>query len=168
MKATVLAESSIFILFHHDLSAPAMSTNMNLFFILIYFKYVYIHMNKNRKLLLKKWRDLCMKGTDELKSTQKISLYCLTLMEVKDGTIFISSLLIEKDLLESWNISIKFLYALIVYLCLSYRDLSIFSVRVSLFYSYFCIICTSILSFSTGSLSLALYLSLCVCVCVCV
>ena len=29
MKATVLAESSVFILFHHDLSAPAMSTDMS-------------------------------------------------------------------------------------------------------------------------------------------
>ena len=29
MKATVLAESSVFIFFHRDLSAPAMSTDMS-------------------------------------------------------------------------------------------------------------------------------------------
>ena len=63
---------------------------------------------------------------------------------------YIYSLLIDKDLCKSGNI--KFPCALLVYLCLSFGDLFIFSVRVSPFYSYFCVICTSVLSFSMWSL----------------
>jgi hypothetical protein len=61
---------------------------------------------------------------------------------------YIYSLVIEKDLCEYRNISVKFLCALLVYLCLSSRDLFIFSVRVSPFYSYLCVICTSVLPFT--------------------
>ena len=49
---------------------------------------------------------------------------------------YIYSLLIDKDLYESQNVSIKFSCALLVYLYLSSRELFIFSVRVSPFYSY--------------------------------
>ena len=52
---------------------------------------------------------------------------------------YIYSLLIEKDLHEYWNGSVKFMC---VYLSLSSGDLFIFSVWVSLFYSYFCYIRT--------------------------
>jgi hypothetical protein len=41
------------------------------------------------------------------------------------------------DLHEFRNISVKFLY---VYLCLLSRDFFIFSVKVSSFYSYFCVV----------------------------
>ena len=44
---------------------------------------------------------------------------------------YIYSLLIEKDLYESQNVTYKILCALVVYLCLSSRDLFIFSVRIS-------------------------------------
>ena len=40
-----------------------------------------------------------------------------------------------------------------VYLCISFRELLIFSVRVSPFYSYFCVIHTVILSLTTRSVS---------------
>ena len=49
----------------------------------------------------------------------------------------IYSLLTEKDLCTESNVSIKFPCALLIYLCLSSRNLLIFSVRVSPFYSYF-------------------------------
>ena len=49
---------------------------------------------------------------------------------------YIYFLLIEKNLFECRNILVKFPCALFVYLCLSSEDLLIFSVRVSLFYSY--------------------------------
>ena len=44
MKATVLAESSVFIPFHRDLSAPAMSTDMSQVGVALFssFKYDYL------------------------------------------------------------------------------------------------------------------------------
>ena len=53
---------------------------------------------------------------------------------------------IDKDICDCQNISIKLLC---VYWCLSYGDLLIFLVRVSSFYSYFCVICILVLSLST-------------------
>jgi hypothetical protein len=48
---------------------------------------------------------------------------------------YIYSLMIEKDICDCQNISIKLLC---VYLCLSFGDLFVFSVRVFSFYLYFC------------------------------
>ena len=64
---------------------------------------------------------------------------------------YIYSLLVEKDLCEFWNISVKFLCALLVYLCLSLGDLSILLVRFPFLYSHFCAI---------GNLALSLWSSL--------
>ena len=50
---------------------------------------------------------------------------------------YIYSLLIEKDIYDCQNVSVKLPY---VYVCLSSRDLFIFLVRVSAFFSYFCVI----------------------------
>ena len=50
----------------------------------------------------------------------------------------INSLLIDEDLCEIRNVSIKLPCALLVHLCLSSGDLFVFSVRFSYFYSYFC------------------------------
>ena len=62
------------------------------------------------------------------------------------------SLLIDKDFRESQNVSIKFVCDLLAYLCLTSGDLFVFPVRVSPFYSYFFVISTSVVSFSTWSL----------------
>jgi hypothetical protein len=63
--------------------------------------------------------ELLMKGINKLKETYLIapSLHMFT---------YIYSLLIDKDLCESQNISIKFLCALSVYSCLSSEDLFMF------------------------------------------
>ena len=62
MKVTVLAESSSFIHFHCDLSAPAMSTDMSqvgVSFILIYILSLYLsRFSFYNNILLKKLRDL--------------------------------------------------------------------------------------------------------------
>ena len=58
------------------------------------------------------------------------------------------SLLIEKDIYDCWNVSVKLPC---IYVCLSSGDLFSFSVRVSSFFSYFCVIRTSALFFSTWS-----------------
>ena len=55
------------------------------------------------------------------------------------------SLLIEKDICDYWNVSVKLPC---VYLCLTSGDLFIFLVRVASFYSYFCVICALVLSLS--------------------
>ena len=47
------------------------------------------------------------------------------------------SILIEKDLVSVKMYLVKFLYALLIYLCLSSIDILIFLVRVSSFYSNF-------------------------------
>ena len=47
------------------------------------------------------------------------------------------SFLIEEDLCENQKGSIKFLYAILVNLCLSSGDLFIFTVKVSAIYCYF-------------------------------
>jgi len=49
---------------------------------------------------------------------------------------YIYSLLIERDICDCWNVSVKLLC---VYVYLSSEDLFIFSVRVSSFFSYFCV-----------------------------
>jgi hypothetical protein len=52
---------------------------------------------------------------------------------------YIYSFLIEKDLRQCRNVSLKFMCALLVYLCLSSRDLSIFSViPIFVLFCYFC------------------------------
>ena len=103
--------------------------------------------------------------------TRKFNWYILTLTEVFPNQkrinvcehtvtwyhlywvfIYIYSLLIDKQIFESQNISIKFLCALLVYLCISSRDFFSFSVRVPPFYPYFGVFLTSVLSFSTWSL----------------
>jgi hypothetical protein len=63
--------------------------------------------------------------------------------------IFIYSLLIEKDLCECQNISVKFQC---VYLCLLIGDLFICLVRVSSFYFYLCVIRILVLSLVRWSL----------------
>ena len=69
-------------------------------------------------------------------------LYCLF--------TYIYSLLIEKDFCEGQNLSVKFLCALLVYLCLSFGNLIFFLVTFSTFYCYFCVFRILTLSFSTG------------------
>ena len=65
----------------------------------------------------------------------------------------IYSCLIDKDLCESRNISIKFPCVILVYLCFSSGDLFIFSLRVNPFlfllvsYTYFGIFCFHVVSF---------------------
>ena len=56
----------------------------------------------------------------------------------------IYALLIEKDICDRLNVSVKLLC---VYLCLSSIYLVIFSARVSSFSPYFCVVRTSVLSF---------------------
>ena len=75
----------------------------------------------------------------------------------KDSALYhvftcIYSLLIEKDICDWWNVSVK----LCVYVCLSSGDLFIFSVRVSSFFTYCCVICTLVLSFSCDNFFLIL------------
>ena len=100
-----------------------------------------------------------MKGTNKLKEhTRNLNWYVSTHTKAffiqkrinvweKTGKMvctYIYSLLIEKDPCECWNISVKFVCALFIYLYLSSRELFIFSVSFSSFYSYFCVICTSV------------------------
>ena len=49
-------------------------------------------------------------------------------------------LLIEKDFREYRNLSVRFPWAIFLYLCLSCGDLFIFSVTISPFYPYFCVV----------------------------
>jgi len=49
--------------------------------------------------------------------------------------IYIYSLLIENDICDCQNVSVKLTC---VYMCLSFGDLFIFSIIVSSFFSYFC------------------------------
>ena len=53
---------------------------------------------------------------------------------------------LRRDICDCRKVSVKLPR---VYVCLSSRDLFIFSVRVSSFFPYFCSICTSVLSLST-------------------
>ena len=98
-------------------------------------------------------------------NTQKLNWYVLTLTEIclnEKGInvcqhkikmvpmpfflnvhIYIYSLFIERDLYRSELVKFP-----CVYLCLSIRNFFIFSIRVLPFYSFFCVICTSILSLS--------------------
>ena len=71
-------------------------------------------------------------------------------MKILIPLMLLNALVIDKDLYENQNLSIKFLCAL--YLCLSSGDLFILSIKVSPIFSYFCVIHTSVLCFSTWSL----------------
>ena len=104
--------------------------------------------NKKGKLLPKKLRCLQMKSINKLKEPWKLNWYVWKRIIVYGHTIKRHH--VHSHFCESRNISIKFPSALLVYLCLSSRDLFIFSVRVSTFYSYFYVIHTSILSFSSN------------------
>ena len=80
-----------------------------------------------------------MKGTHKHKKASLIQhhLYCVF--------TYIYSLLIEKDICDCQNVSVKLPC---VYVCLSSGDLFIFSVRVSSCFSYFFVIRTSVLFLS--------------------
>ena len=65
----------------------------------------------------------------------------------RGAVLYIYSLLFDKDICDCQNISVKLPC---IYVCLSSGDLFIFLVRVSSFFSYFCIIRTSVLSFPHG------------------
>ena len=79
-----------------------------------------------------------MEGTNKL---QEHAVSCILCVHI------IFYLLINRDLCENRNVSVKFPCALLVYLHFSSRDLLIFSLRVSPFRSYFCVIRTLVLSF---------------------
>ena len=70
----------------------------------------------------------------------------------------IYSLLFDKCLCENQKVLVKFLCALLVYFFLSSGDLFIFSFRVSRFYSYFCVIRSSIFLFQVIFLIIISYL----------
>ena len=106
--------------------------------------------NKNRKrkrkLLMKKWRISRWKA---YVNRGKLHWYVLTIIDVflnqKRVNVclycvftYIYSLLIEKDICDHQNASVKLPY---VYVCYSFGDLFIFSVRVSSFCSYFYVNC---------------------------
>ena len=82
----------------------------------------------------------------EIFLNQKRMNVCEHTVKLEFTNIF--SLLIQKDLCECRNESIKFPC---VYLCLSSRE-HYFSIRASPFYSYFCVIRTLVLSLSTWRL----------------
>ena len=63
---------------------------------------------------------------------------------------YIYSLLIEKDICDCRNVLVNLPC---VHVCLSSGDLFIFLVRVSSFFFYFCVICTSLLPLSMWSMS---------------
>ena len=67
---------------------------------------------------------------------------------------YIDSLLIEKHICDCRNVSVELPC---VSVCLSSGDLFIFSMRVSSFFSYFCVTCTSLLSFPLDTLHFIFY-----------
>ena len=109
--------------------------------------------NRKKKLMPKIWRDLQMKGTI---STQKLNWYVSTIthvflnqkkVNICEHTVKMASL--EKDICDCRNVSVKLPW---FYLCLWSEDRFILLARVSYFYSYFCVISTSVFSLSTCSI----------------